>query len=595
MNEKFIKIFSCFIPFKKARRRFRYNLLNQFGLSFPFYSYYKIKVKKMCAKDDRIQVFIAGSGAVAEYAIKIYKEMPDKFVIFTNVKTIKELKHLKNLAPNCKNFIYPLYKNFKFKNNINKIFYLGNSSHYCNIFKILVSTKGIQNRYIVLPDIATFGASNLGLDEIKKIIRDYYPEIKDKSEALSPENIMQFLSTNNISLARWLIDVTGVNNLIEMSDKGYNFLTKELKHTNNYNICKLEPVIPKIELSKTKKVLNHKHKYIVGTFGIPDNMTKGTDKIIKAIQILNAKNDIGLLLCGYGVENYSQTIENKENLYFYEKPDYKTFLNLMNSCDVIVQLRENHFTFASGCMAEALGLGKPLIITMNMANDDWNNITVSVEEGVNTQELAEKILFAINNKIGNTVDSNVYDNYSCLNNCKAIYNFVNNQVFIHETAFISGLENITIGEYSWIGDHCRFHAGKAGLHIGSRVAIAHEVMIITNNHNYQTNYIPFDNRAVSRPIYIGDNVWIGTRVIILPGVKIEEGAIIGAGSVITKSIPKCAIVAGNPARIVGWRDKELYEDCKIHNRYSTNKKIPACITNEELIIVNKYKEYLEES
>ena len=425
MNKKLVKLICCFIPYKKARKNIRCKLLNEFGLGFPWRLYYKRKVENLCANDNRTQVFIAGSGAISEYAINTYKEMPDKFVIFANVKSIKELKYLRSLAPNIKNFIWPLYERFNFNPSIEKIFYLGNSMHYCNIFKTLINTKGIQNRYVVLADIVALGATGLGLDEIKNIILNYYPELKDKIDMFYPENMWQFLSTNNISLARWVIDVTGVNNLIVFSDKGYNFLTKELKSDKNNNICKLFMPIKKINLNNNTKILKHKHKYLIGTFGIPCNITKGTGKIIRAAKILNNRsNDIDLLLCGIGVEPYSHTISDKNNLYFVESPDTETFYNLMKQCDVIIQLRENYFTFASGCVMEALGLEKPVVITENMAEQDWNNLTVEVKEGVSAEELADKIEYAINNKIGNKVNIDLYDKYSFLNICKRIYDFV---------------------------------------------------------------------------------------------------------------------------------------------------------------------------
>ena len=61
---------------------------------------------------------------------------------------------------------------------------------------------------------------------------------------------------------------------------------------------------------------------------------------------------------------------------------------------------------------------------------------------------------------------------------------------------------------------------------------------------------------------IGDNVWLGTRVIILPGVKIGEVAIIQAGSVVVNSIPCCAIAGGHPAKAFNYRDKEHYYKLK---------------------------------
>ena len=56
-----------------------------------------------------------------------------------------------------------------------------------------------------------------------------------------------------------------------------------------------------------------------------------------------------------------------------------------------------------------------------------------------------------------------------------------------------------------------------------------------------------------KPVYIGDDCWIGRRVIILPGVKIGKGCIIGAGAVVTKSFPDYSIIAGNPAVIKKYR------------------------------------------
>ena len=78
--------------------------------------------------------------------------------------------------------------------------------------------------------------------------------------------------------------------------------------------------------------------------------------------------------------------------------------------------------------------------------------------------------------------------------------------------------------------------------------IGPDCMIFTRNHKYNS-FGPLNGLgSIDKPVIISDNCWIGARVIILPGIEIAEGVIIGAGSVVTKSIiQKNSIYAGNPA------------------------------------------------
>lgn len=64
------------------------------------------------------------------------------------------------------------------------------------------------------------------------------------------------------------------------------------------------------------------------------------------------------------------------------------------------------------------------------------------------------------------------------------------------------------------------------------------------------------------PIIIGKNVWIGSHCVILPGVEICDGAVIGSGSIVGQSVPKCAVVIGNPAQIIKYRDLDSYDKLK---------------------------------
>lgn len=91
-----------------------------------------------------------------------------------------------------------------------------------------------------------------------------------------------------------------------------------------------------------------------------------------------------------------------------------------------------------------------------------------------------------------------------------------------------------------------------------------EVLILAQSHNYNGDELPYDSTYIIKNVVIDDNVWIGSRVLIIGEVHIGEGAIIGAGSIVTKDVPPLAIYAGG--KIIKYRDKEKY------NRLKTLKK-----------------------
>ncbi len=107
-------------------------------------------------------------------------------------------------------------------------------------------------------------------------------------------------------------------------------------------------------------------------------------------------------------------------------------------------------------------------------------------------------------------------------------------------------KNIKIGKNVFINSCCRFQ-DQGGIEIGDNVLIGHNTTIATLNHELNP-----ENRGnlTPSPVIIGNNVWIGSDCTILPGVRISDGAIIGAGSVVTKDVDKNTIVAGNPARFI---------------------------------------------
>lgn len=111
---------------------------------------------------------------------------------------------------------------------------------------------------------------------------------------------------------------------------------------------------------------------------------------------------------------------------------------------------------------------------------------------------------------------------------------------------------LKIGDNSGIGEHSEIYGDVT---IGNNVMMGTNCIIYTRNHAFERTDIPMCEQGFSevKPVVIGDDVWIGGRVTILPGVHVGRGAIIGAGSVVTKSVPPYAIVAGNPATIKRYR------------------------------------------
>ncbi len=107
-------------------------------------------------------------------------------------------------------------------------------------------------------------------------------------------------------------------------------------------------------------------------------------------------------------------------------------------------------------------------------------------------------------------------------------------------------KNIKIGKNVFINACCRFQ-DQGGIEIKEGTLIGHNTTIATLNHDFNPN----KRQNISpKHVKIGKNVWIGSDCTILPGVEIGDGAIIGAGSVVTKSIPKNTIAVGNPAKVI---------------------------------------------
>ena len=108
---------------------------------------------------------------------------------------------------------------------------------------------------------------------------------------------------------------------------------------------------------------------------------------------------------------------------------------------------------------------------------------------------------------------------------------------------------LEIGDHSGIGINCEVYGPVS---IGKDVMMGPEVVIYTSGHKYDRLDVPMrmQGNTEAKPVVIEDDVWIGRRVIILPGVTIGKGCIIGAGAVVTKDIPPYSVAAGVPAKVV---------------------------------------------
>lgn len=138
--------------------------------------------------------------------------------------------------------------------------------------------------------------------------------------------------------------------------------------------------------------------------------------------------------------------------------------------------------------------------------------------------------------------------------CRRIFKKAGKNINIEHGAYFGSGRDIEIGNNSGLGFNCRVYGP---LKIGDDVMMGPDVMIFTQNHETGRLDIPMRlQTAPKEPVFIGDDVWIGARVIILPGKKIGKGVIIGAGAVVTKDVPDYAVVVGNPARVIKFRNKE---------------------------------------
>lgn len=136
---------------------------------------------------------------------------------------------------------------------------------------------------------------------------------------------------------------------------------------------------------------------------------------------------------------------------------------------------------------------------------------------------------------------------------------IGDNVHLHQPIWISNPSKLILKNNIYIGPNAKI-ASDGGVTIEDNCSIGDGLSIYSYNHNYKSKKaLPFDEKRIFKPVHIHANVWIGLNVAIVPGVTIGEGAIVGMGSVVTKDVPPLALVGGNPAKIIKYRNKNVYE------------------------------------
>jgi len=145
---------------------------------------------------------------------------------------------------------------------------------------------------------------------------------------------------------------------------------------------------------------------------------------------------------------------------------------------------------------------------------------------------------------------------------------------VSKTCYMGGKsvipKDLIADDYSYIGPNCIL---SPKVKIGKFTILAHHVSILGGDHIYLNPETPiiFSGRPEMKTTIIGDDVWIGSFSIIMAGVTVGNGAIIGAGSIVTKDIPSYSIFAGNPAKFLKMRFSE--SEILIHQKMLNDKNV----------------------
>lgn len=133
---------------------------------------------------------------------------------------------------------------------------------------------------------------------------------------------------------------------------------------------------------------------------------------------------------------------------------------------------------------------------------------------------------------------------------RTVLNSTGNQFRIMPGTEVIQPRNVSLGDNVYIGKNCSLYAYDT-ITIGRNVLIARETIFLTRNHKFQdVNLSIREQGFTNMPISIEEDVWVGARCTILPGVTIGRGSVVAAGTVVNKDVPPFSIVGGVPAKII---------------------------------------------
>ncbi|MEP7368292.1 MAG: DapH/DapD/GlmU-related protein [Dermatophilaceae bacterium] len=138
---------------------------------------------------------------------------------------------------------------------------------------------------------------------------------------------------------------------------------------------------------------------------------------------------------------------------------------------------------------------------------------------------------------------------------KDLFDHAGQRINVEKGAWFGSGKGISVDDRSGLGLDCLV---MGTLTMGKDVMVGPRCMFISSSHTTTDVSRPMAGQGMAQdqPIVVEDDVWFGAAVIVLPGVRVGHGAVIGAGSIVTKEVPPFARVAGSPARVLSFREAD---------------------------------------